>query len=397
MGHNLAVIGLGYVGLPLALDASRSGYNVVGIDIDLDKVNSINLGKSLISGLTDNQIKFGLNSGKFRASSNFKDLESADTIVICVPTPLDLYRNPDLTILESAIDNIAESVKEGSLIILESTVSPGTTREIMIPKFYNQNEQKAKTLKFAFSPERIDPANKLWNLVNTPKIVSGIDKRSTEAAVNFYSKFISKIHTCATPEIAELSKLLENSFRYINISFINEFRELCNKLGVEVQEVIEAASTKPYGFMAFYPSTGVGGHCIPVDPQYLSAKAQKVGATSKFIDLANSVNESQAEFFVRWADKRINGLSKKKIIVIGVSYKPNVSDVRETPVAALISALRNEGAEVFWNDDLVKEWNGEKSSPLSDKYDLAIIAVPHSNLDLGPLRDMPIINTRNSI
>jgi UDP-N-acetyl-D-glucosamine dehydrogenase len=227
--------------------------------------------------------------------------------------------------------------------------------------------------------------------------VSGIDKQSTQAAVEFYSKLVNKIHICSSPEIAELSKLLENSFRYINISFINEFRELCNKLGVEVNEVIEASATKPYGFMPFYPSTGVGGHCIPVDPLYLSDKARKVGATAKFIDLADSVNISQPEFFVKWADKKINGLSHKRVIVIGVSYKPNVTDVRETPVKALILALRQNGAQVFWHDELVKEWNGEKSSNLDGEYDLAILATRHDYLDMKVLGNTPLISTGSSI
>jgi UDP-N-acetyl-D-glucosamine dehydrogenase len=397
MGNNLAVIGLGYVGLPLALKASRSGFNVFGIDIDLDKVSLINQGLSTISDVNKEEIQLSIESGMFRASSNFQNVELADVVVICVPTPLDKDRNPDLTILEAAIKSVAQNVKEGTLVILESTVSPGTTREILIPKFYSCSETRARTLKFAFSPERIDPANKLWNVTNTPKVVSGIDKQSTQAAVEFYSKLVNKIHICSSPEIAELSKLLENSFRYINISFINEFRELCNKLGVEVNEVIEASATKPYGFMPFYPSTGVGGHCIPVDPLYLSDKARKVGATAKFIDLADSVNISQPEFFVKWADKKINGLSHKRVIVIGVSYKPNVTDVRETPVKALILALRQNGAQVFWHDDLVKEWNGEKSSNLDGEYDLAILATRHDYLDMKVLGNTPLISTGSSI
>jgi UDP-N-acetyl-D-glucosamine dehydrogenase len=397
MGNNLAVIGLGYVGLPLALKASRSGFNVFGIDIDLDKVSLINQGLSTISDVNKEEIQLSIESGMFRASSNFQNVELADVVVICVPTPLDMDRNPDLTILEAAIKSVAQNVKEGTLVILESTVSPGTTREILIPKFYSYSETRARTLKFAFSPERIDPANKLWNVTNTPKVVSGIDKQSTQAAVEFYSKLVNKIHICSSPEIAELSKLLENSFRYINISFINEFRELCNKLGVEVNEVIEASATKPYGFMPFYPSTGVGGHCIPVDPLYLSDKARKVGATAKFIDLADSVNISQPEFFVKWADKKINGLSHKRVIVIGVSYKPNVTDVRETPVKALILALRQNGAQVFWHDDLVKEWNGEKSSNLDGEYDLAILATRHDYLDMKVLGNTPLISTGSSI
>jgi UDP-N-acetyl-D-glucosamine dehydrogenase len=397
MENNLAVIGLGYVGLPLALKASRSGFNVFGIDIDSDKINLINQGLSMILDVNNEEIQLSLDSGMFRASSNFKNINLADVVVICVPTPLDFDRNPDLTILEAAIMSVAQNVKEGTLVIVESTVSPGTTREIVIPKFYSYSEKKARTLKFAFSPERIDPANQLWNVVNTPKVVSGIDKQSTQAAVEFYSKIVNKIHICSSLEIAELSKLLENSFRYINISFINEFREFCNKFGVDVNEVIEASATKPYGFMPFFPSTGVGGHCIPVDPLYLAEKARKVGASSKFIDLADSVNISLPEFFVKWADKKINGLTDKKVIVIGVSYKPNVTDVRETPVKALILALRENGAKVFWHDDLVKEWNGEKSSNLDEEYDLAILATQHDYLDLKILGDTPLISTRNSI
>jgi UDP-N-acetyl-D-glucosamine dehydrogenase len=248
-----------------------------------------------------------------------------------------------------------------------------------------------------YSPERIDPSNKKWNLKNTPKIVAGLNPIATKQARDFYSKFVDNIVECESPEVAELAKLLENTFRYVNISFINELSIFCRSLGVDINQVIAAASTKPYGFMPFYPSIGVGGHCIPVDPLYLSDKARTLGVQTKFIDLADEINTQMPNFFVKAASERIGGLRGKKVLVIGVSYKPNIADVRETSVTALIFGLREEGAKVFWHDDLVKEWNKEKSNPLDQGYDLAILATPHDYLDLTKLGDVPILNTRGSI
>ncbi len=285
----------------------------------------------------------------------------------------------------------------GTLVILESTVAPGTTRDFLAPLIKSVLHISTNEIDLAFYPERIDPLNRNWNLKNTPKIVAGLTDQSRKKAVDFYSRFVDEVIECESLEIAETAKLLENSFRLINISFINELSKLCHKLGIEITEVINAAATKPYGFMPFYPSLGVGGHCIPVDPLYLSSKASEVGAPIQLIELAAQINMSIPQYFVLRAEEKLRELKGKSILVVGVSYKPNVSDIRETPVEALILGLRLKGAQVFWHDDFVKEWKDEKSVALGDHYDLAIIATPHDYLDLTKLRNVPILNTRGSI
>jgi UDP-N-acetyl-D-glucosamine dehydrogenase len=282
-------------------------------------------------------------------------------------------------------------------VIIESTVAPGTTRNIVVKILEQESGLESNDFLVAFSPERIDPSSKKWNVKNTPKLVAGLNNEATKQAVNFYSKFIDNIVVCESIEVAETAKLLENSFRLINISFINELSIFCSKLGISVNEVINAASTKPYGFMPFYPSIGVGGHCIPVDPIYLSDKAHEIGVPARFINLANEINQEMPGYFVGRAEEKLGEIKNKKVLVVGVSYKPNVSDIRETPVEALILGLKQKGAKVSWHDDLVKEWNAEKSVALSSDFDLAIIATPHDYLDLTKLGNVPILNTRGSI
>ena len=267
----------------------------------------------------------------------------------------------------------------------------------MIPILERESKLSRDEFLIEYSPERIDPLNYKWNIENTPKLVAGLNESSVNKAVEFYSSFIEKVEICSSLEVAETAKLLENSFRFINISFINEISMFCQKLGIDILDVINAASSKPYGFMPFYPSIGVGGHCIPVDPLYLTNMAREIGAPTRFIDLADQINQELPDHFVRRAEEKIGGLKGKKILIIGVSYKPNVADVRETPVEALIAGVKNKGAEVFWHDDLVKEWNGEKSVALSSDFDLAIIATPHDYIALSVLRNVPILDTRGSI
>jgi UDP-N-acetyl-D-glucosamine dehydrogenase len=256
---------------------------------------------------------------------------------------------------------------------------------------------KSEEFLLAFSPERIDPMNTNWTVKNTPKLVAGLTPEAATKAKEFYSKFIDQVDVCDSLEVAETAKLLENSFRLVNISFINEVAMFCQKIGIDINDVIKAASTKPYGFMPFYPSVGVGGHCIPVDPLYLAEAANKVDAPTRFIELADEINLGMPTYFVDRASNILGGLRDKKILVIGVAYKPNVADVRETPVQALIAGLREQGAEVSWHDNLVQRWNGEASVDLSDSYDLAILATPHSYLDLKKLGKLQILNTRSSL
>ena len=393
----IAIIGLGYVGLPLAILSARSGYEVVGIDIDRKKVDLINSGRSPVEDISDRDLNSVLSNGSLQVTANFLKISEAYIVIICVPTPLSENKKPDLSHLESAVKEFSKYLNKSTLVILESTVEPGTTRDYLVPLIKEYSNLTENEFDVSYSPERVDPLNKKWNLKNTPKLISGLNKNASNRTIDFYSKFIDNIFECDLLEIAELAKLLENSFRYVNISFINELSILCQKLDIDVNKVIAAASTKPYGFMPFYPSIGVGGHCIPVDPLYLSNKAREIGASTRFIDLADQINQEMPGYFVGRAEEKLGGLINKQVIVVGVSYKPNVADVRETPVSALINGLRSKGARVSWHDDLVKEWNGEKSVALSNDFDLAIIATPHNYLDLTKLGNVPILNTRGSI
>ena len=390
------MVGLGYVGLPLAIAAAESGYQVTGIDSNLEKVALIKSGKSPIEDVSEMEIQKVIGS-KLHVSHEFSQVRDSSIVIICVPTPLGPDRKPNLSFVEQAAISLAKHLTKSTLVILESTVQPGTTRSLLGPLISQHSKLKPEDFEVAYSPERIDPANKTWNLQNTPKIVAGLSAKGAILARDFYSRFVDHVIVCESPEVAELAKLLENSFRYINISFINEFSLFCRKLGVDIEQVIRLAASKPYGFMPFYPGVGVGGHCIPIDPIYLSEKAIEMGTRIRFIELADEINSSMPLSFINIASEKVGGLAGKRVMVIGVSYKPNVSDVRETPVEALVHGLKKHGANVFWHDDLVKEWKGEKSTPLSDNFDLAIIATNHDYIDLDKLGRVPIINTRGSI
>ena len=397
MTQIISVVGLGYVGLPVSVAAASSFFQVLGIDINKERVETINKGMSPLEDISDQKIHELIESKRLQATTDFSRIKESEVIVICVPTPLNSYHKPDISILESALKAIAPYLRKDMLVILESTVEPGTTRNIVAPLLAKGSGLKQNEFLVAFSPERIDPANKLWEVRNTPKLIAGLTDQAYEKAIQFYSHFIDRLIKCDSLEIAETSKLLENSFRLINISFINEIAIFCQKLGVDINAVISAAATKPYGFMPFYPSIGVGGHCIPVDPLYLANKAREIGAPARFIDLADQINREIPGYFVGRAEEKVGGLKAKRVLVVGVAYKPNVADVRESPAESLIVGLKQKGAQVFWHDELVQEWNGEKSSALSSNYDLAIIATPHDYLDLTKLGNVPILNTRGSV
>ena len=393
----LCVIGQGYVGLPLALDAAKSGFDVTGLDNNSEKVSQITEGISPVEDITNEQLRTALESGNYRVSAALTFDSDVKVICICVPTPLGSDHKPDLSSLNAAITIAGKNLKPGMLVIVESTISPGTTRQLLLPILIKTSGLSEEEFHLAYSPERIDPLNKEWNIKNTPKLVAGLTDQAAKLAQEFYAKFIDQVVICPTIEVAETAKLLENSYRLVNISFINELSIFCEKIGIDINEVVKAASTKPYGFMPFYPSVGVGGHCIPVDPIYLSDAAKSAGAASKFIDLADEINQAMPSYFVERAKQIIDGVKGKKILVIGLSYKPNVADVRESPVISLIEQLRKAGADVSWHDDLVKSWNGEETTPISSDFDLAILATPHNYLELSALKDVPILNTRSSI
>jgi UDP-N-acetyl-D-glucosamine dehydrogenase len=385
----VVIIGQGYVGLPLAISAAKAGHDVSGIDLNKDLVAKLNLGSSPIVDVPDSEIKEVIRSGRYKAFNDTEVISSAEITVVCVPTPLTDVHEPDLSFVSSAVKSIAEKISLDSLVIIESTVAPGTTRGF-IADLLNKS---GKSYDLAYSPERIDPSNQNWKITNTPKLVAGLTPSATARATDFYSTFIKNVIAGSSLEVIETAKLLENSFRLINISFINEFADFCHKIKIDVREVIEAASTKPYGFMKFYPSAGIGGHCIPVDPIYLATAAKEIGVSTKFIDLANYINLSRPKFFLEIAQEILGTIQGKNILVVGVAYKPNVSDTRETPALSLIHLLRGAGANVRWNDDLVQEWEGESSVAITSEYDLAILVNPHSDTDLSALGTVKILDT----
>ena len=387
----VSIVGQGYVGLPLAIAAAIvGGHSVVGIDTNRKIVETLKNQKSPIRDIADSQIEVAWKSNHYQVADNFDSVQDSDVVIICVPTPLDASQRPDLTYLEAAVESVASNLKSGALVVLESTVSPGTTRNVVAKKL----DKNGIHYELAYSPERIDPANKKWNVINTPKLVAGISVKATKQALNFYKTFIEEVILGSSVEVIETAKLLENSFRLINISFINEIAEFCSKLEIDVREVIGAAATKPYGFMPFYPGAGVGGHCIPVDPSYLSSRAKEIGAGTRFIDLANDVNRSLPAYFAGVASRILGALKGKTIVLVGIAYKSDVSDMRETPASGLIRELRSAGAKVFWHDELVGVWMNEKSVPLTNKYDLAILVNPHTGTDLSNLGQVPILDTR---
>jgi UDP-N-acetyl-D-glucosamine dehydrogenase len=392
----IVIFGQGYVGLPLALAACNAGFDVTGIDVNEEKVFKISSGQSPIEDISSSELNQAINSGNFKITQEVKYDNTVDIICVCVPTPLGNNHQPDLKVLESAVKDLGQSLKPGMLVIIESTIQPGTTRNVVIPILERESGLSRDQFLVAYSPERIDPANKKWKINNTPKLVAGLTEEAAQKAKQFYSKFINQVDICESLEVAETAKLLENSFRLVNISFINELAIFCQKIGIDINDVVKAASTKPYGFMPFYPSVGVGGHCIPVDPLYLASAAKEAGAPTRFIELADQINLEMPTYFVGRANEILGGLKNKKVLVIGVSYKPNVADVRETPVASLITGLEKSGASVSWHDDLVKTWNSQTSVPITDQYDLAIIATPHDYIQLSKLGNTPILNTRGS-
>ena len=391
MSLQVAIVGQGYVGLPLAMAAVGAGHSVVGIDSDTGLVASMSSGVSVIEDVSASELSAALKNG-YSISSSFSAVSDCSVVVICVPTPLDEAGAPDISILVGAVNSVASVVKPGVLVIVESTIATGTIRKVIAPIL----EAKLGVGHFdlVYSPERIDPLNKKWGVKNTPKLVAGLTEVALSRAVSFYSGFVSTVVPGSSVEVIETAKLLENSFRFVNISFINEISVLCDALGIDVLEVIDAAASKPYGFMPFYPGAGVGGHCIPVDPIYLASAARDAGSPSRFIELARDINSAMPAYFVGRVVEKLGTLSDKAIIVIGVAYKANVSDTRESAAEKLIDLLRGAGASVSWHDDLVGTWRGEESSALSASFDLAILVTPHDGLNMAALGSVPVINTR---
>lgn len=377
---NLVVVGLGYVGLPLAVAAAKSGHIVFGYDINIEKISGLKSGQSFIPEISMEELKELQSNGQISFSSELVKQSEKTIYIIAVPTPLDLDKKPNLTMLENACKSIAKVVEDDCLIINESTSYIGTLRDLIKPIIDNQS--KLRTLKYAVAPERIDPGNKKWFIKNTPRVISGITDEAKKEALVFYRQFCDEIHEVSTPEVAEAAKLLENSFRQVNIALVNELAKISDKLNFSTHEAVMAAATKPFGFMPFYPSIGVGGHCIPVDPSYLNYSAEIVGVDAKFIKLANQINSSMPKVIKERVKDYLGGdLTGKQVQIAGISYKPDISDLRESPALDLIKELETAGAIVSWHDPFVNEYNGKYSMKLSSNIDLGLIITPHSQID----------------
>jgi len=405
-----AVIGLGYVGLPLAMEIAAAGFKVIGIDLDRNKIDTLKQGKSYILDVPENVIAAAIHNGKFTPTADFSALANVDTVSICVPTPLSKSRDPDISFILSATEEIRKHLHAGQLIVLESTTYPGTTDELIVPELESTGLKVGRDFFVAFSPERIDPGNASFNTHNTPKIVGGITPECTESARLFYSQFIERVVPVSSTKCAEMVKLLENTFRSINIGMVNELALMCDLLGVDVYEVIDAAATKPFGFSAFYPGPGLGGHCIPIDPHYLAWKLKALNFQARFIGLAAEINGMMPSVVATMVADGLNRASKSirgsKIMILGVAYKKNVSDCRESPALDVMRLLSDKGALLSYNDPLVPTLrlggsvlsSIEASRAEIAKHDCVVILTDHSVYDIPMIVDAAklVVDTRNS-
>ena len=375
----ISIIGQGYVGLTISLFAAEH-HTVIGFDKNQGVVDALNAGKSHIEGVESADIARLIAAGKYKASGNAVDIAGSDVVVIAVPTPLTKDRKPDLAFVESACKTIGENLTSSALIINESTSFPGTVRNLIKPLIEKYSVDQVEHM-YAVSPERVDPGRSDWNQKNTPRLYAGLTPEASKAVRDFYSTFCDELVEVSSPEVAESAKLFENTFRQVNIALVNEFAQIAHALGISVYETLDAAATKPYGFMKFMPSAGVGGHCIPVDPSYLADAAARVGVPATFIERANEVNLEMAKYVVDRV-KADNGgsLAGKIVQIVGVAYKPNVADVRETPAEPVVEELKKAGANVTWSDDLVANWMGQSSRPLGGA-DIAVVVTLHAVTD----------------
>ena len=374
----VAIIGQGYVGLTISAFAGEY-CEVIGFDNNQRVVGQLNLGISHIEGVDSELLKKWIKADRYRATTKGSDIADAEIVVIAVPTPLTKDRQPDLAFIDAACKTIGENVNKPVLVINESTSFPGTLRSYIKPAIEKYSKSPVEHL-YAISPERVDPGRGDYNQKNTPRLYAGLTAEASEKTRSFYSKFCDELVEVSSPEVAEAAKLFENTFRQVNIALVNEFAQIANSLGISVYETLDAANTKPYGFMKFTPSAGVGGHCIPVDPTYLAAVAEEHGAPATFIRRANEVNLEMSKYVVDRVQADNGGsLQGKSVLVVGVAYKPNVADVRETAAELVIAHLRERGAVVSWHDDVVKSWHGETSSPLSGA-DIALVVTKHDDV-----------------
>ena len=395
----LAIIGQGYVGLPLAMAAVDAGWSVIGIEKSASRVDQLNSGSSPVEDISDARLARAIASNKFLASNDPAKVSGASVVTICVPTPLDEARNPDLELLKSATRDVAPYLSSGTLLVSESTSYPGTLRDVIIPLVNSLKSTDASELFYASAPERVNPGDPIWDQKNTPRLVGGIDAESQKRALAFYNSICDSVVPTSTPEIAEAAKILENTFRLVNIAMINEFTQLCSAQGINVHEVISAAATKPYGFMPFRPSVGVGGHCIPVDPLYLTWWARKGGQVASLVERSDEIANQMPIYVAERALVLAKGLGRApKVLIMGVAYKPGVGDVRETPASALRAALVARGAEVAWVDPLVPFWEGSKPVTEAWDCDVAIVATNQPGLDVKTLltKGIPVLDCTNN-
>jgi UDP-N-acetyl-D-glucosamine dehydrogenase len=403
----IAVIGAGYVGLPLAAELAEAGRPVVLVDVDADRVARINLGQSYIADVPSERLRALVERGAVRATTSAGAVVACEDIVICVPTPLTRNREPDLSYIEAAAEAMAPHLRRGHLVVLESTTYPGTTRDQLRPILERISGLRAGIdFNLAMAPERIDPGNRTHTIRTVPKVVGGLTAACTERAMALYAPAIDSLVAVSTPEAAELTKLLENIFRSVNIAFMNEMAMLCDRLGIDVWEVVDAAATKPFGFMSFQPGPGLGGHCLPLDPFYLAWKAREVDFHTEFIELAGKVNENMPYFCLQKVARALNGQSKSvrgsRILVLGVAYKSDVDDLRESPALKLIQLLQAEGAEIAYHDRYVAELDGIPAVELSEAElagaDCVAIVTAHSGVDYDRIVELApvVVDFRNA-
>lgn len=408
----IVILGLGYVGLPLATLFAESGFDVTGVEPVLSKVESINRGESYIQDIPSEKIKELIQSGKLKVTNDFSALKEADGVSICVPTPLRKTGDPDLSFILVATDELAKYIHPGMVIVLESTTYPGTTREILLPKLTENSElEVGEEFFLAFSPERVDPGREDWTTYNTPKVIGGITAACSEIASFWYGQALETVVPVSSAESAEMAKLLENTFRMINIGLVNEMAIMCDRLGLDVWEIIDAAATKPFGYMKFTPGPGLGGHCIPIDPLYLSWKLKALNYTARFIDLASEINTEMPRYVVKKVQDALNEQQKplkgSKILIIGTAYKPDVDDIRESPSLDIIGLLRQKGADLDYHDPYIPtishdDWTLESLNDIDEgvqNADCVVIVTDHSTYDYeGILNNASlIIDTRNAL
>ena len=406
----IGIIGLGYVGLPLAVEFAGKGFQTTGFEIDGKKVKSINSGKSYISDVTTATVRRLSEKGTLKAVSDFKSLKNQDAVIICVPTPLGKSKDPDVSCILASAREVARRLKKGQLVIFESTTYPGTTRELVKPILEQKGRRAGLDFYLAFSPERVDPGNKRFGIKNTPKVVGGVTKACTALASMLYMQIVDRVVSVSSSEAAEMVKLLENTFRAVNIGMINEIALMCHRLGLDVWEILDAAASKPFGFMPFYPGPGIGGHCIPLDPHYLGWKMKTLNFEPRFIDLAGVINSSMPEYVVRRTSELLNlknlPIKGSRILVVGMAYKPDIADPRESPAQDVVSLLLKTLALVNYHDPFVPEIKIDgrklKSRPLTEpilkSHDCVIIITPHSSIDYRRLvkRSRLVFDTRNA-